>query len=43
VERLADGQIPPDQDVRLAAEIAVMEGPYTAATCCSPGMKPKAK
>ena len=43
VEKLADGQIPPDQDIRLAVEIAQMEGPYTAATCCSPGMKPKAK
>ena len=39
VEKLADGQIPPDQDIRLAAEIATMEGPYTAATCCSPGKK----
>ena len=39
VERLANGQIPPDQDIRLAAEIALMEGPYTAATCCSPGKK----
>ncbi len=41
VEKLADGQLPPDQDVRLAAEIATMKGAFTADTCCGPGKKPK--
>jgi len=40
VEKLADGGLPPDQDARLAAEIALMKGAFTADTCCSPGKKP---
>src|SRR5688572_19049506 len=39
VPKLADGQIPPDQHLRLAAEIAAMKEPYASATCCSPGKK----
>ena len=39
VPKLADGQIPPDQHLRLAAEIAAMNEPYASATCCSPGKK----
>lgn len=39
VDRLADGQVPPDQHLRLAAEIATMKEPYASATCCSPGKK----
>lgn len=35
VEKLADGQVPADQPIRLAAEIASMqEGRFTAAVCC---------
>ena len=41
VEKLADGQVPPDQEARLAAEIATMKGAFTADTCCSPGKKPQ--
>ncbi|MDQ3621753.1 MAG: ABC transporter substrate-binding protein, partial [Verrucomicrobiota bacterium] len=36
VEKLADGQVPPDQHLRLAAEIAAMRVPFMLATCCSP-------
>jgi NitT/TauT family transport system substrate-binding protein len=39
VPKLADGQITPDQHLRLAAEIAAMSEPYASATCCSPGKK----
>jgi NitT/TauT family transport system substrate-binding protein len=39
VEKLADGQVPADQPLRLAAEIARMEGPYMAATCCAPARR----
>jgi len=39
VPKLADGQIPPDQHLRLAAEIAAMNEPYASATCCAPGKK----
>jgi NitT/TauT family transport system substrate-binding protein len=39
VEKLADGQVPPDQHIRLAAEIATMKGVFTADTCCAPGKK----
>src|SRR5206468_419675 len=40
VPKLADGQIPPDQEMRLAAEIALTNGVFTADTCCSAGKKP---
>ncbi len=36
VETLADGQIPPDQDARLAQELATIGTPFLLATCCSP-------
>ena len=39
VPRLADGQIPPDQHLRLAAEIAAMSETYAIATCCAPAKK----
>jgi NitT/TauT family transport system substrate-binding protein len=39
VTKLADGQVPPDQHLRLAAEIAAFKEPYASATCCSPGKK----
>jgi NitT/TauT family transport system substrate-binding protein len=39
VAKLPNGQVPPDQHLRLAAEIALMTEPYAAATCCSPGKK----
>jgi NitT/TauT family transport system substrate-binding protein len=36
VETLADGQIPADQPLRLAAELEGMYAPLRVATCCSP-------
>lgn len=39
VEKLAEGQIPPDQDIRLAMEIARMLEPLSVATCCGPAHK----
>jgi NitT/TauT family transport system substrate-binding protein len=39
VEKLADGQVPPDQDVRLAAELAASSGIYCVSTCCAPAKK----
>ena len=39
VAKLPDGQVPPDQHLRLAAEIAAYKEPYASATCCSPGKK----
>ena len=39
VPTLAGGQIPPDQHLRLAAEIAAMSEPFASATCCAPGKK----
>ncbi|HEV7869212.1 MAG TPA: ABC transporter substrate-binding protein [Chthoniobacteraceae bacterium] len=39
VERLADGQIPPDQAQRLALELATIGTPFLVATCCSPASK----
>jgi NitT/TauT family transport system substrate-binding protein len=39
VEKLADGQVPPDQDLRLAAELAAMRTPFMLATCCAPASK----
>ncbi|HEX8309789.1 MAG TPA: myristoyl transferase, partial [Chthoniobacteraceae bacterium] len=39
VERLADGQIPPDQAQRLAIELATIGTPFLMATCCSPASK----
>jgi len=39
IEKLAEGQVPPDQAVRLAAEIAAMNDPLRVATCCGPAKK----
>jgi NitT/TauT family transport system substrate-binding protein len=39
VPKLAGGQIPPDQHLRLAAEIATMAKQYAIATCCAPATK----
>jgi NitT/TauT family transport system substrate-binding protein len=39
VEKLAGGQIPPDQDARLAAELKAMRTPLVIATCCAPKSK----
>src|SRR3954462_9008483 len=39
VERLADGQVPPDQDIRLAAELAATDGIVCVSTCCAPRKK----
>src|SRR5262249_38962056 len=39
VERLADGQVPPDQDIRLAAVLAANEGGVWVATGCAPRKK----
>ena len=39
VETLADGQIPPDQDVRLALELATIGTPFLVTTCCSPASR----
>ena len=36
IEKLAEGQVPPDQHIRLAAELLI-ERPDGIATCCSPG------
>jgi NitT/TauT family transport system substrate-binding protein len=36
VEKLADGQIPPDQELRLAAELGAMRTELMIATCCAP-------
>jgi sulfonate transport system substrate-binding protein len=39
VEKLADGQVPPDQHLRLAAELATTRPTMKLATCCAPGKK----
>ena len=39
VEKLADGQIPADQEQRLALELATIGTPFLIATCCSPASK----
>lgn len=39
VERLADGQVPPDQAQRLALELATVGTPFLIASCCSPASK----
>jgi len=35
VEKVANGQVPPDQDVRLAAELATSGGVYCVSSCCA--------
>lgn len=39
VPKLAGGQLPPDQDQRLAMELATEGSPYQIATCCSKASK----
>ena len=43
VPKLADGQIPPDQDQRLAMELATIGTPFLIATCCSNASKFEAR
>ncbi len=35
VEKVAGGQIPPDENLRLAAELAAQRGPFTVSSCCA--------
>jgi NitT/TauT family transport system substrate-binding protein len=39
VEKVAGGQVPPDQNLRVAAECAATRGIMDVASCCSPGTK----
>lgn len=39
VDKVAGGQVPPDQYNRLAAELANQKGPIVVSSCCSPGAK----
>ncbi len=39
VPKLAGGQLPPDQDERLAMELATIGSPFQVATCCSNSSK----
>jgi NitT/TauT family transport system substrate-binding protein len=39
VDTVADGQIPPDQPIRLAQEIGLMTDRLRVATCCGPAKK----
>jgi NitT/TauT family transport system substrate-binding protein len=39
VDKLADGQIPPDQDLRLAVELATIGTPFLITTCCAPASR----
>jgi NitT/TauT family transport system substrate-binding protein len=39
VEKVAGGQVPPDENIRLAAELAGQIGPLTVSSCCSPASK----
>ena len=36
VDKVAGGQVPPDQAIRLAAELAAQRGPMVVASCCAP-------
>ncbi len=38
VEKVAGGQVPPDQNVRLAAELASQRGPFAVSSCCAPAV-----
>jgi NitT/TauT family transport system substrate-binding protein len=38
VEKVAGGQVPLDQDIRLAAELASQRGPFTVSSCCTPAV-----
>jgi NitT/TauT family transport system substrate-binding protein len=39
VDKVAGGQLPADQDFRVAAELAITGKPLSVASCCSPGEK----
>lgn len=39
VERVPDGQIPPDQEQRLALELATIGTPFLLGSCCAPASK----
>jgi NitT/TauT family transport system substrate-binding protein len=39
VEKVAGGQVPPDEDFRVKAELAANGGILNLASCCSPGEK----
>ena len=39
VDKIADGQIPPDQEQRLALELLTVGAPFKIATCCAPTSK----
>ncbi len=39
IEKLAGGEMPGDQPLRLAAELATVGTPYKIATCCAPASK----
>jgi sulfonate transport system substrate-binding protein len=39
IEKLAGGEIPPDQPMRSAAELATEGTPDKVATCCAPASK----
>ncbi|MDZ4288179.1 MAG: ABC transporter substrate-binding protein [Prosthecobacter sp.] len=40
VQKVAGGQIPPDQAVRLAMELGLLGGPKMLYTCCGPAKRP---
>jgi NitT/TauT family transport system substrate-binding protein len=40
VQKVAGGQIPPDQSVRLAMELGLLGGPKMLYTCCGPAKRP---
>ena len=39
IQKLAGGQVPPDQPMRLAAELATIGTPEKVATCCAPASR----
>ena len=39
VNKVAGGQVPPDEEFRVKAELAANEGTLDVASCCSPGSK----
>lgn len=39
VEKVAGGQVPADENVRLAAELAIERGPFTVSSCCGPAAR----
>ena len=43
VEKVAGGQVPPDENIRLAAELATQRGPFRLPSCCALPSKIAAK